>query len=715
MGQFTQHTLFISLLTALTTLSLSFPLHNLRSLDPKSAPVTIEIPIRADGADYRLTTFDDPSSFYCEKTQGPLGVNDVCTLQPSRLTLSKSMDIKDLASTVSPVGDRLVFYKENQLYVYGLQTDFDRPRMQLLSTLSLTLKNENFVVNNVYFDNVNQYVVALKQSKVVLYKLNGIVLEKKAEAKESSINENNFQDKRIFYFKDKYVVSFDRNTSTVKIYTINDDSSLSLQKQIENCQDVYVDSKYVFAFTQDKIKAFNGEEEMIANFEYKIKSLRKSYSSGVLVYAENLPGNTPESVIYNVECFGKNGFRIEQLLNCPKNGKAIYLTSKSLYIVYENWVRVYPIFKDKEFNQVYSFDFVFSTEVFGVLVSQGQEYLVLQGDLPSEILLLVNERSNFALECKKEKGSEIVEYTFKVRCISMKCDGPEIPSLKYNNGSCSYTKQIRIYPEDENGTIGVALLVGLGFVAGIAITMGLGVFNCFGKTSKESVKAHSPRDKRFFGRNRSMRRQYTAGSRIIETTATLPRDESYVSEDNKDNVINSLTPAKKKSSQTIFETPRFISFASTTAGGHTNEAAHSNIGYLHIESSDHANDGSEIKTSGEDADTPEGKDMGQVKVEKLKLGDRVIVKDPASLASFRKELASFRDMVITNVIPEEEQKEETTERHNVEKYEGKHEGKYQAFRDEEEEEEDDDDDIINEKDANELGIANINHGDSFSK
>lgn len=71
---------------------------NLNSATSHNQKANIEIPINSEAADYHFQSFNDPSIFYCEKTIGSLGVNDICTLQSSDLSIVKSLAVANLSS-----------------------------------------------------------------------------------------------------------------------------------------------------------------------------------------------------------------------------------------------------------------------------------------------------------------------------------------------------------------------------------------------------------------------------------------------------------------------------------------------------------------------------------------------------------------------------------------------------------------------------------------
>ena len=648
-----------SFFCAILILLLVLPSHvftsakNVRSLEStadQSSASNIEVYIKAENADYHSLNFDDSYIYYCEKMMGPLGVNDICALRQPQFNMLKSLLVSNVSSLVYLNGDHMLEFKRNSLTISGLQTVFDRPRTQLLSATTLSPEGGPDI-DHVYFSAPNQQAIIQKGKSITFYKLKELEMIQELEIENPSSKPIDFEATKIFYFQDKFVIFFDRKNSELEIFTIESNKKLKSHSKKLDCQEVIVDSKFIYVFTKDKIKAIDEKDELEVDFQYTVRFAVQGSSSGVFVYIEGQKDSQENARVFNVEVFGNRGFRLTPVLVCPASAKSMYISNTNLYLIHENWLRVYPNVKEKQYSDDFFFDYVFSKEVIGILSLKDQEYLTVR-DNENEISLYNTGKSSFGLECKKEKGSFVTEYIFQVRCLSTKCENPDFTTQKFANGTCAYTRNIMLYSEEEGGALGVILLIGLGFVAGIAITMGLGVFNCFSKKSEEEVvKTHSPKEKKSFNINRGLRRQSPINNGG-ETRKFLHEnnDETYPSEELRENVA-ALNNIKKKGAQVNFETPRFTSFGSNLHSVQ-NHAPH--VEYAHISSAER-----EAKTSGED-EVHEVKP--QMKIEPLKISEnRQVFKDPHS----------FRD-IATNMQASPEK-------------EGKHsklEGKYGELQDE---------------------------------
>ena len=596
----------------------------------------------------------------------PLGVTDVCALRTARFNFVKPLLVSNLSSLVYPTGNHIFFFGQNVMYIYSLQTNFDRPRVQMMTALSLVPQEPSGKIDSLYCDAASQLVTVRQGTKALFYQLNGSTLDLKLIIDDPIVAAVDFQDKRLHYFGNKNVVYFDRISSEVQLFTVNENQTLVILNNLQNCQEVIIEPQYALVFTNEKIKALDGKQELGADFPYKVLSIARSPSSGIYVYAQDFKEDSQEeATLFSVEYFEKKGFRLTPVLTGPRYAKAIHITSNNLFVVYDSWVRVYPTVREKEFSHEYYFDTIMTKRIFGVLVSANRNFLVVQGK-DQDIQLHEASRSGFALECQKEKGVSIVEYSFQVRCFSTKCDNPDFSTQKFSNGSCAYTRTLRIYPEEEGGSMGVALLVTLGFVAGIAITIGLGVLHCFAtkNTDNSNRGPRSPSERRSFNINRGLRRSTTGGNQ--ESKKFLNEvDESYTSEEFRGVVHNAI----KKKPQALFETPRFVS-----GGGLGNHM------YVNIDSKDQTSNeigefiGSGVQDdegSGEIPDTEKEmnpaereKIKGKVEMANLKLGEGKVL---------GKDLVSFRDVAMQNVIHEEKEHKEG--------------GKYQEFQDEDDDEE----------------------------
>jgi len=607
---------------------------NLNSGTSHNQKANIEIPINAEAADYHFSSFDDPSIFYCEKTLGALGVNDICQLQSSNLNIAKSLAVTNLASPFFVGTENILSVSGNLLVVHGIQTDLERPRAQIIASLALNPKNENRKIDSVSFHMPNQQIAVLHGTKIEFYNIDGVNLDFQVEIESPVSNITNLQDKQIFYFLNKFVFIFDKEAQKLFIYTLKN-LVLTHLRTTENVQELFLDTKLAFIFTKDKLYTMDGENEVAVDFDRQVKGVVKASSTGVFVFSESRKDKKDANIQY-VEIFEKKGFRINVIFTCPRNLKAMFLTTKNMYLVYENWVRIYPTVKDIQFNGEFFFDFVLSSPLAGVINTKAHDYLAI-ADQENQVTLFSNDRTEFGLECKKEKGTAVTEYLFQIRCYTMKCDNVDFSAQKFANGSCAYTKNIMITPEEESGTFGTVLLVGLGLIAGIAITIGFGAINCFGKVSEDqSVKTHAPKakDKKPFNINRGLRRpSYTPShhnqshvsqfSHTNETRKFLHEgDESYPSEDMRESV-QAMMNMKKKNTP-MFETPRFTSFGGGISASLPVSANHAK----HLENvNEPEGEGSHLTKGSQDDenDQEETGDSGEnkkpvVKMEKLKLG-----------------------------------------------------------------------------------------------
>jgi len=668
---------------------------NLNSGTSHNQKANIEIPINAEAADYHFSSFNDPSIFYCEKTLGALGVNDICQLQSSNLNIAKSLAVTNLASPFFVGTYNILSVSGNLLVVHGIQTDLERPRAQIIASLALNPKNENRKIDSISFHLPNQQIAVLHGTKIAVYTIDGADLDFLVEIESPASNLTNLQDKQIFYFLNKFVFLYDKEAQKLSIYTVKN-GVLTHYRSNENVQELFLDNKLAFIFTKDKLYTMDGDNEVAVDFDRQVKGVVKASSTGVFVFSESRKDKKESASIHYVEIFEKKGFRINVIFTCPRNLKAMHLTSKNMYLVYDNWVRIYPIVKDIQFNGEFYFDFVLSNPLVGVIDSKAHDYLVIE-DQENQVTLYSNDRTEFGLECKKEKGTAIAEYLFQIRCYTMKCDNVDFSAQKFANGSCAYTKNIMITPEEEGGAFGTVLLVGLGLIAGIAITIGFGAVNCFGKVSEDqNVKTHAPKakDKKPFHINRGLRRpSYTPSSHnqshvsqfshTNETRKFLHEgDESYPSEDMRESV-QAMMNMKKKNTP-MFETPRFTSFGGISASlpVAANHAKHlENVNEPEGEGS-HLTKGSQDEEN-ENEETGESGDKKPIKMEKLKLGVfQNNFKDPTS----------FRNIgapQITNPSPDKKMEKEDM---NGSKY-----AELQDENEEEEEEEEDDEENENVK------------------
>lgn len=697
---------------------------NLDSGNSHNQKANIEIPIKAEAADYHFQSFEDPSIFYCEKTLGSPGVNDICTLQSSDLNVVKSLAVANLSSPFFMGTFHILSIQGKLLVIHGIQTDLERPRTQIVASLTLTNKGESRIIDSVSFHLPSQQLAVLHGTRVEFYTVDGLTLEFLTEIDSPVFsNVKNLQETQVFYFLEKNIFIFNKKEGQLKSYTINN-GALTNERVIENVQELFLDQKLAFIFTKDKLRTMDGENEVFVEFDRQVKGVVKASSTGVFVYSENRDDPKENAKIHYVEIFEKKGFRINVIFTCPRNLKNMYLTTKNMYLVYDNWVRIHPAVRDIQFNGEFYFDVVLSYPLVGVLNSKVHDYLVVE-EQENQLALYSNDRSEFGLECKKEKGTAVAEYIFQIKCYTMKCDNVDFSAQKFANGSCAYTKNIMITPEEEGGAFGTVLLVGLGVVAGVAITIGFGAINCFGKAVEETtVKTHAPKRKenKPFNINRGLRRpSYTPThhsnvshhSHTNETRKFLHEgDESYPSEDMRESV-QAMMNAKKKNTP-MFETPRFTSFggigAAMAASVNHNYSAHlENVNepgeeISHLTQDDEGN---------EDEETGDSGDKKPIKMEKLKLGDfkNMVKIDPTS----------FRNIGVpqqnTNASPDKKMEKEEAGGH--------HDGKYSKFQDENDEDEDeiekigndddDDDDDENEKVKIDSGSGGEFNEGSFSK
>jgi len=659
---------------------------NLNSAPSHNQKANIEIPINSEAADYHFQSFNDPSIFYCEKTIGSLGVNDICTLQSSDLSIVKSLAVANLSSPFFVGTFHILSVQGKLLVIHGIQTDLERPRTQIVASLTLNPKSESRIIDSVSFHLPSQQVAVLHGSRIEFYTVDELTLDFITEIESPAFGElKNLQENQVFYFLDKYVFIFNKKEQKLLSYKVTN-GALGDLSTIEGVQEIFLDQKLAFIFTKDKLRTMDGENEVAVEFDRDVKGIVKASSTGVFVYSESRK-EPKEAAIHYVEIFEKKGFRINIIFYCPKNLKNMYLTSKNMYLVFDNWVRIYPIVRDIQFNGEFYFDSVLSHPLVGVLNSKLHDYMVIE-EQDNQLALYSNDRSEFGLECKKEKGTAVAEYIFQIKCYTMKCDNVDFSAQKFANGSCAYTKNIMITPEEEGGAFGTVLLVGLGLVAGAAITIGFGAINCFGKAAEETnVKTHSPKKKenKPFNINRGLRRpSYTPThqsnishhSHTNETRKFLHEgDESYPSEDMRESVQAMM----KKKNTPMFETPRFTSFGGLGAA----IPAPVNHNYsTHLENVNEPGEISHLtqdEEGNEDEETGDSGDKKPIKIEKLKLGDfkNIVKVDPTS----------FRNIGLPqNASPEKK----------MEKDEGAYEGKYSKFQDDAEEEDEDEDEDENE-------------------
>jgi len=679
----------------LTIISLSLlnlqasPSQGLRVLDNsgRTPKTNIEIPIKAQEADYYVYRFNDPTIFYAEKIMGPLGVNDICTLQNSHFSLTKPLVLPELSSPYFLNGDRILSVDDKSIDIYGLQSDFERLRSQLITTVALpasTDSDETFVYD---FNPANQQMIAVGGKRIYVLSAGNASIQKVIDLSSNPIDVAN---KRIFYYDDKYLLVFDKGGLKLEIYNAENEK-LVLEKRVENCYEIYVDTKNVLIFTHDQIKTFS-EEEIVVEFGYEEVYIAPA-NHGVVIYAKNKGNNTHEATVLHVELLEEKGFKVTPLFNCPLNAKGIYYTMNNIYLAYENWVRVYPLLKDMQLSGDLHFDFAMNNPVAGVMYTKDHDYLAIEeGD---SVALYGNYRSEVNLECKKERNSDINEYVFQIHFVTLNCDTVDFSTQKFANGSCSYTKNILVYPTEERSSFGTVALVMIGSVAGILVTVGLTFVKCVGnKQEKIEIKTHSPKPKekkKTFNINKGLRRLHHSPSSTNETRKFLHEDESYPSEDMRYSMSNSMTQNQKKK-PVIFETPRFTSFG----GGQSN---HANVNY-HSVTPDTPQD-ADSKSSGDvDIDITDVQEkQSKVNVGKLKLGGfQNLVRDPTS----------FRNIGVT--LPQSPGK---SDHHGQENLEGKYAELQENDDDDNEEENNNNNENENNGFNEDLGSGDV-HSGSFS-
>jgi len=616
--------LFLTIITLSLTHIQTSSLQGLRALDgsSRSPKTSIEIPIKAQDADYYIHRFNDPTMFYCEKIMGPLGVNDICSLQNSRFTVTKQVMLSNISSPYFLNGDRILSLNDKSINVYGLQNDFERLRNQLITTVNIPTINEANEVFDYSFNIATQQLIGISESKLFILNTGSLSTQKVIDLNPT--NKIQFQRKRIFYFQDEYLLVFDKEKLELNVYKIEEDGTLKFEKKVENCQEVYVDTKNVFIFTHDQIKTLS-KEEIVVEFAHNILEITNA-AHGVLIQTKNKL-NDEEVIIFFVELSEGKGFKVIPLFTCPSHVKGVYYTMNNIYLAYENWVRVYPMLKDMQVNGDLYFDFVLNHPVVGVMYTKDRDYLAVSEG--HDIALYGNYRSEFALECKKEKSYVIAEYVFQLRYITLNCDTVDFSTQKFANGSCSYTRNVIVYPQEERGPMGTILLVVIGVVIGVAIVVGLSLLKCVDKkTENLQTKTHSPKpkEKKSFNINKGLRRLHHNPSSTNETRKFLHEDESFPSEDMRYSLSASMIQAQKKKQQ-IFETPRFTSFGGTTTNHHVN--------YHSVTPAENPNEVEENSKSSGDVDIDiteinEKKSSGS-NVGKLKLGDfKNLVRDPTS-------------------------------------------------------------------------------------
>lgn len=518
----------------------------------------ISIRIKKDYSDYFKYTFEDTNIFLIEKKSTP-ALYDICTVNSPNVETSYISPPAFESSTIYLTDDKLFSLKTSKVTACLVEESLGglifhpRGTTDLVDIAGLPHTNVDFGYNNIIYSQRSRYFFAFVDKSLAVFheQTSGLVLKAKIVLGNTITKE----DYDFGFISPNKLYILDKKTGTVSVNLILADSRFAEIKTIPGIK---------YMFSEEDVIYFVGENVVVTeNYAKSTEkkaimptSLLTEIEGRLFIYSEFVSKLEARIRIFDpVIDFDK----VEPVILCPKKAKQIFATKNNLFVIYDSWIRIFPMVGNYQYSSSYHHDLIQLEVIQNFLTIGAQDYIIIK-DRTDELRIIKVKKIPTAIECKKEQDKELENYNFQIKFWTTYCQANK-DIFRFQNGSCSFVQTVTL-STDDGFIIGLWHLL-LTFLAGAL--SGSFIYKIVVKTRTDEPQNFSQfmeeskiHQKKPINLNKGLTRvpSNRSNSQQLENRKFMSDyDDTVPSEEFRDVV---MSPVEDKSKKLVtFETPRF--------------------------------------------------------------------------------------------------------------------------------------------------------------